>query len=206
VNHDTVDYVANTLPRNLKQNLGAALRESGNRQILPDRVSQVLRDSVVQLDDSISSNFLDIFPRDLRRLGRMSDEQVQNIFKRDTTGRSRSAAARCLGGTTLVLSLTDPNEKNVWVANLGDCHAVLGLRHHSGAWAGTLVNHLHAGHDHREAQRIRADHPREPDSLKNHRVLGFFGTYQSDWRHLAQNSLSLHVSCLFKPRPGLDIT
>ncbi|KAJ7925153.1 phosphatase 2C-like domain-containing protein [Mycena leptocephala] len=169
VNHDTVDYVAKTLPRNLKQNLGAALRESGNRQILPDRVSQVLRDSVVQLDDSISSNLLDIFPRDLRRLGRMSDEQVQNIFKRDTTGRSHRAAARCLGGTTLVLSLTDPNEKNVWVANLG----VLGLRHHSGTWAGTLVNHLHAGHDHREAQRIRADHPREPDSLKNHRVLGF---------------------------------
>jgi pyruvate dehydrogenase phosphatase len=103
VNHDTVDYVAKTLPRNLKQNLGAALRESGNRQILPDRVSQVLRDSVVQLDDSISSNLLDIFPRDLRRLGRMSDEQVQNIFKRDTTGRSHRAAARCLGGTTLVL-------------------------------------------------------------------------------------------------------
>lgn len=137
VNHHTVDYVSQTLPRTLKERLGAALRDSGNRQIPPDRISQILRDSVVQLDDSISSNFLDFFPRDLRRLGRMSDREVQNVFQRDTTGRSRSAAARCLGGTTLVLrykhilqssenlnkhhflSLTDPDEKNVWVANLG---------------------------------------------------------------------------------------
>lgn len=135
VNNHTVDYVAETLPKNLKQNLGAALRESGNRQISPDRVSQILRDSIVQLDDSITSNFLDIFPRDLRRLSRMSDGDVQNIFQRDRSGRSRRTAARCLGGTTLVLrynlwlshwsnehqfpSLTDPNEKNVWVANLG---------------------------------------------------------------------------------------
>ncbi|KAJ7124881.1 phosphatase 2C-like domain-containing protein [Mycena epipterygia] len=170
VNHHTVDYVSRTLPRTLKERLGAALRDSGNRQTLPpDRISQILRDSVVQLDDSISSNFLDFFPRDLRRLGRMSDREVQNVFQRDTTGRSRSAAARCLGGTTLVLSLTDPNEKNVWVANLG----VLGLRHRSGAWTGTLINHIHAGHDHREVQRIRAEHPKEPDSVTNGRVLGF---------------------------------
>ncbi|KAJ7901695.1 phosphatase 2C-like domain-containing protein [Mycena olivaceomarginata] len=169
VNHYTVDYVAETLPKHIKRNLAAALRESGNRQIPPTRVSQILRDSIVQLDESISSNFLDLFPRDLRRLSQISDEQVQNIFQRDSTGRSNRAAARCLGGTTLVLSLTDPHEKNVWVANLG----VLGLRHHSGAWTGTLVNHLHAGHDHREAQRIRAEHPREPDSVKHGRVLGF---------------------------------
>ncbi|KAJ7713944.1 phosphatase 2C-like domain-containing protein [Mycena maculata] len=173
VNHHTVDYVARTLPRNLKESLGAALRELGSRRIPPDRVSQIMRDSVVQLDGSISSNFLDIFPRDLRRLSRMTDREVKNTFQRDSTGRSRSAAARCLGGTTLVLSLTDPNEKNVWVANLGDCHAVLGLRHRSGAWTGTLMNHLHAGHDHREAQRVRAEHPREPDSVRNSRVLGF---------------------------------
>ncbi|KAJ6499436.1 phosphatase 2C-like domain-containing protein [Mycena sanguinolenta] len=169
VNHDTVDYVAENLPKTLKRNLGAALRESGNREIPPARVSQILRDSIVQLDDSISSNFLDIFPRDLRRLSRMSDGQVQNIFQRDSVGRSHRAVARCLGGTTLVLSLTDPNEKNVWVANLG----VLGLRHHSGAWTGTLVNHLHAGHDRREVQRIRAEHPREPDAIQHGRVLGF---------------------------------
>lgn len=136
VNHHTVDYVARVLPRNLKESLGAALRESGSRQIPPDRVSQILRDSVVQLDDSISSSFLDIFPRDLRRLSRLTDGDVQTTFQRDSTGRSRGVAARCLGGTTLVvrfvylqypinlndlhsLSLTDPNEKNVWVANLG---------------------------------------------------------------------------------------
>ncbi|KAF7376024.1 Protein phosphatase 2C C10F6.17c [Mycena sanguinolenta] len=39
VNHDTVDYVAENLPKNLKRNLGAALRESGNRQIPPARIS-----------------------------------------------------------------------------------------------------------------------------------------------------------------------
>ncbi|KAJ7497155.1 phosphatase 2C-like domain-containing protein [Mycena latifolia] len=169
VNHYTVDFVAQTLPKNLKHSLGAALRDSGSRQITPDRVSQILRDSVMKLDDEISSSFLDIFPRDLRRLGRMSDRDVQNIFQRDSTGRSRNAAARCLGGTTMVLSLTDPNEKNVWIANLG----VLGLRHRGGAWTGTLINHLHTGQDHKEVQRIRAEHPREPDCVKNGRVLSF---------------------------------
>ncbi|KAJ6475222.1 phosphatase 2C-like domain-containing protein [Mycena vitilis] len=174
VNHDTVDYVAETLPRKLKQNLSAALRELGNRQISPDHVSQILRDSIVQLDDFITSKFLDVFPRDLRRLGRMSDEEVQNIFRHDSTGRSRREAARCIGGTTLILSLTDPHEKNVWVANLGgNCSFFLGLRHHSGAWTGTLVNQLHAGHVNREAQRIKAEHPQERDSIKNGRVLGF---------------------------------
>ncbi|KAJ7502748.1 phosphatase 2C-like domain-containing protein [Mycena galericulata] len=169
VNHHTVDYVARVLPRNLKESLGAALQESGARQIPPGRVSQILRDSIVRLDDSISSNFLDIFPRDLRRLSRLTDRDVQNAFQRDSTGRNRSAAAQCLGGTTLVLSLTDPNDKNVWIANLG----VLGLRHRSGAWTGSLINQLHAGHDPREAQRIRAGHPREPDCVKNGRILGF---------------------------------
>ncbi|KAJ7733105.1 protein serine/threonine phosphatase 2C [Mycena olivaceomarginata] len=125
--------------------------------IFDGEYSQILRDSIVQLDESISSNFLDLFPRDLRRLSQISDEQVQNIFQRDSTGRSNRAAARCLGGTTLVLSLTDPHEKNVWVANLG----VLGLRHHSGAWTGTL----RSGYE--------PKHPREPDSVKHGRVLGF---------------------------------
>ncbi|KAJ7782994.1 phosphatase 2C-like domain-containing protein [Mycena metata] len=169
VNHYTVDYVAETLPRNLKNNLGTALRAAGNRQLSPQRISQILRDSIVQLDDSISSNFLDIFPRDLRRLSQMPDGAVQNMFERDTSGRFSRATARCLGGATVVLSLTDPNEKNLWVANLG----VLGVRHHSGAWNGTLVNHIHAGHDHQEAQRIQAEHPREPESIKHGRVLGF---------------------------------
>ncbi|KAJ7188400.1 phosphatase 2C-like domain-containing protein [Mycena filopes] len=175
VNHDTVDYVAENLPQNLKTNLGAALRAAGNRPLSPDRVSQILRDSIVQLDDSISSTFLDTLPRDLRLLSQMPDGAVQNMFERDTTGRLSTTVARCLGGATLVLSLTDPKEKSVWVANLGaiHLHLVLGLRHQSGTWSGTLVNHLHAGHDPREAQRIRAEHPREPDAVKHGRVLGF---------------------------------
>ncbi|KAJ7647470.1 phosphatase 2C-like domain-containing protein [Roridomyces roridus] len=173
VNHYTVDYVAQSLPKKIKESLSAALRESGSRQIPPSRVTQILRDTVVQLDNSISANLLDIFPRDLRRLGKLTDRDVQSAFQQDSTGRNRAAAARCLGGTTLVLSLTDPNERNVWVANLGDCHAVMGLRHRNGGWSGTLINQLHAGHNPREVQRIRAEHGREADCVTNGRVLGF---------------------------------
>ncbi|KAJ7209524.1 phosphatase 2C-like domain-containing protein [Mycena pura] len=176
VNHHTVDYVAETLPRKLKESLTAALQHSG--YILPERVGQIMRDSVVQLDDSILHNFFDIFPRDLKSLSRMTNKEVQNIFQRDSTGQSRRAAARCLGGTTLIFSLTDPDEKNVWVANLGgkaclSLHLVLGLRHSSEGWTGTLVNRLHAGQNPSEVQRLRAEHPREPECLRDGRVLGF---------------------------------
>ncbi|KAJ6557184.1 protein serine/threonine phosphatase 2C [Mycena sp. CBHHK59/15] len=173
VNHHTVDYVAQTLPGNLRGSLSEALRKSGSRPISYDHVSQVLRDSVVQLDDAICSNFLDLFPRDLRRLSRITHKEVQNIFRSDHSGWSRSAAAKCLGGTTLILSLTDPHEQNLWIANLGDCHAVFGVRHHNRGWASTLINHIHSGQNPREVRRITGEHPREPESIKNGRVLGF---------------------------------
>ncbi|KAJ7262310.1 phosphatase 2C-like domain-containing protein [Mycena haematopus] len=193
VNHDTVDYVAENPPKKSRRNLGAALRESGNRQIPPARVSQILRDSVVQLDDS------DIvqLPRYLPPRSQTSEPNVRRakcgvyfseIALAAATEQRLAASVEqllfsgsshffCLPEYTPSFSLTDPNEKNVWVANLGDkcsyLYVVLGLRHNSGAWTGTLVNRLHAGHDHREAQRIRAEHPREPDAVQHGRVLGF---------------------------------
>ncbi|KAK7057310.1 PPM-type phosphatase domain-containing protein [Favolaschia claudopus] len=158
VNHHTVDYVAETLPRQLKKYLSAALRELGNQQIHP-------------------AHFSNLFPEDPRRLSRMSDGQVQDIFSRDASGQSRRAAARCLGGTTLLISLTDPGEENVWIANLG----------------GTLVNQLHATYDQREAQRIRSEHPQERTVLEKRKILGFLEPTQSDWRHLVENTVIVYL-------------
>ncbi|KAJ7287708.1 phosphatase 2C-like domain-containing protein [Mycena rebaudengoi] len=160
VNHHTVDYVAQTLPANIRDSLGAALSQSGGRSIAPDRVCHILRESVVRLDDLISSSFLELFPRDPRHLSRMTDKEIQSIFYNDNTGRGSHCSCTIL---------TDPQEKNVWVANLG----VLGLHHHNGGWAGSLINQIHSGQNPREVGRIRTEHAREPHSVTNSRVLGF---------------------------------
>ncbi|KAJ7072481.1 phosphatase 2C-like domain-containing protein, partial [Mycena amicta] len=162
VNDYTVDYVAETLPKQLKESLTRALQRSSH--ILPERVSQIMRDSVVQLDNSISSKFFDIFPRDLTRLGRISPQDVQNILQQDVP---YITVARCLGGATVLFSLVDPMQRNLWLTNLG----VLGLRHSNGTWNGTLLNRLHTTQA--EAQRIRAEHPAEPHCIKHDRILGF---------------------------------
>ncbi|KAF7298193.1 PPM-type phosphatase domain-containing protein [Mycena chlorophos] len=162
VNDYTVDHVAAELPRQLKANLERALQHSS--RVSPQRVSQLMRDAVAQLENSISSKFFDIFPRDASHLDRLSPQHVEEILEEDAPF---AAVACCLGGATLVFSLVDPPQKNVWLANLG----VLGLRGNTSTWNGTLLNSIH--NTQTEAQRIMAEHPGEPHCIKHDRVLGF---------------------------------
>ena len=54
----------------------------------------------------------------------MSSAQIRHLFQDRASGpRNLTAVTRCLQGSTVILTLTDPSRHNLWVANLGDCQA-----------------------------------------------------------------------------------
>lgn len=170
LNHQAVDYVVRTLPLIIKQSLHSALAAQGT--IPSARISEILQASVIDIDNSIASQFLDLFPRDVDSLSRLKDSDIRPIFDKNTGGnRNYDIMARSLGGTTLILSLTD-SKRNMWVANLGDCRAVLGYRNQD-RWCGIQLNWIHDANNMDEVHRIRDEHPDEADPIRNNRVIGF---------------------------------
>jgi pyruvate dehydrogenase phosphatase len=117
LNHQAVDYVARTLPLDIKQSLQSALAAHGS--IPSAHISEILQSSVIAIDNSIASQFLDLFPRDVDNLSRLKDSDIQSILDQNNgEHRNYDTMARSLGGTTLILSLTD-SKGNMWITNLG---------------------------------------------------------------------------------------
>ncbi|KAF5386116.1 hypothetical protein D9615_002436 [Tricholomella constricta] len=170
LNRHTVDFVVQMLPSDIKQALHAAIPSSAF--ICPSQVSHILHSAVRKIDNTITSHFLDLFPRDSTALDQLNDSDIQLAFKRDGRyNHNYDVAVRSLGGTTLVLSLTD-SRGNLWVVNLGDCRAVLGLRQH-GIWSGKQITSVHDPHNPGELSRVSLEHPDEVDAIKDGRVIGF---------------------------------
>lgn len=85
-----------------------------------DKIPSILRDTVTQFDDALCSEFSNLFPKDLRAFGEMSDTEIQAVFENTPAGtENQKIADRSLGGKTLLLSLTDPSRRHLWVTNLG---------------------------------------------------------------------------------------
>jgi pyruvate dehydrogenase phosphatase len=109
----------------IKQALWHAVTGS-THDVPPPMVSKILGDAIINLDNSITSDFISLFPRDLRRLRNMTNSQIKQILCSGSSGEANSRrAARCVQGSTVLISLTDPRKRNLWVANLGDCQAGL---------------------------------------------------------------------------------
>ena len=125
VNSFTVDYVTQNLPRILRRNLGnalAALRnDAGLDAPYANVVPRVLREAVVYVDEQIYYDLIDALPLNWEIA---PPEVLVNHFASDT--HAFQCAARCLGGCTVALSLTDPARRTAWVAALGGkAHRVL---------------------------------------------------------------------------------
>lgn len=77
-------------------------------------------------------------------------------------------------GTTALVALIDPDHVNLWVANLGDCQAVLITPDDEGVkdWQIDFLTNAHNGDNDTELERIRAEHPGEDECILNRRVLG----------------------------------
>lgn len=171
----------------VRTSLQALLQSAPTTSPKPELVSEVLRNAVRRLDQSIRSDLLNFLPHD--HLTKMSDVQLnRHVSLHDSEWNTISA--RCTQGSTVLLALSDPLKKNVWILNLGDSIAgnvhplssdisflttitVLGSRPLSGQWSATIINSIHNCSNPSESMRIQQEHPSEQACVCDNRVLGY---------------------------------
>lgn len=165
--HETADYLVAELPSLL---IAGLLPTVANLEGVPD----VLTRAIYDVDEAIKRAFLDIFPEEVDEIATMSDVTVKaRVNDQSSGGLNYRKALRCLRGSTILLALVDPTKKHLWVLNLGDGVAVLGSRRDaSSQWSASILSDNHNGNNPVEADRIRQQHPDEPECIFDDRVLG----------------------------------
>jgi pyruvate dehydrogenase phosphatase len=107
---------------------------------------------------------------------RLDNEIIyDSVTKVDQSKSKRLAAellAPALSGSCALLSFYDSNSKLLRVACTGDSRAVLGRKGPNGKWTAIPLSVDQTGANEEEAQRMRGEHPGEPNVVMNGRVLG----------------------------------
>ncbi|KAL1681925.1 protein serine/threonine phosphatase 2C [Schizophyllum commune] len=167
-------YIANHLPSRLHRALSATHKHD------PVSISQTIRTIVTQLDKSIISFIQELFPSQAY-ITRLSDDEIHKIIREDARhGSGSDRLMRGIQGSTLLLSLVDPEGKNLWVASLGDCQAVLLSRMANGTWESAILSSYHNASNPTEIARLRKEHPgEERDVVSSSRVLGMIAVTRS---------------------------
>jgi len=140
--------------RELNSTYKSALEKSSVKFPTPESIDQAIKNGFLRLDHEIVH------------------ESVNKVFK----GQSKRAAAEllapALSGSCALLSFYDSQSKLLRVACTGDSRAVLGRRGPSGKWIATPLSEDQTGRTVSEAERMRKEHPGEPNVVLNGRVLG----------------------------------
>ncbi|KAF7321548.1 Serine/threonine protein phosphatase 2C [Mycena kentingensis (nom. inval.)] len=196
--HDTVDHAKNVMPSAIHDALIAALANANGVSVEPKVVSDLIRDTIESVDKKIGDEFTALFPGGPDSIAAMSDEQITAIINDDTDNNAKTL--RCMRGTTVLVSLISPN-LDVWVASLGDCQAVLGVKQASGEWTTSVLSSNHNGTDASEAERIRKEHPDEEECLLHNRVLGALAVTRAlgDFEFKLPPIYTMRVYMLCKP-------
>jgi hypothetical protein len=129
VGSELVDLAANEIPERLKKNLEAAFTrgpdyygEAWQPQV--QEISKILFNTLSNFDDDIRSDLMDLLPNGQESLTELSNEEIkQMINDHSRGGKNYGTVMRSICGTTALIGLIDPNRKNLWIANLGDCQA-----------------------------------------------------------------------------------
>jgi len=120
---ETVKHIAANLPGQLQSAL-VDLLAGLEWKIDPGSISNLLSEAIVSYDDSLTKDLYNVFPGGLEELGKLSDDEVKAVIHDSATnGPNHTKVARCMQGSTVLVSLIDPNRDNIWVASLGDCQA-----------------------------------------------------------------------------------
>ncbi|KAF8813609.1 protein serine/threonine phosphatase 2C [Phlegmacium glaucopus] len=165
--HETADYVAAVLPNIIRN----ALAEVIVHDHTPDAstISNILTTTIASFDEDIGRALLTLFP-DPEALAKLSDEEIREII--NDGGSNSTTILRCIRGTTVLISLVNPSRTSLWIASLGDCAAVLGTKEPSGEWSSKVLSFSHNGENPAEANKVREQHPGEPQCMYDNRVLG----------------------------------
>jgi pyruvate dehydrogenase phosphatase len=99
-------------------------------------------------------------------------ESVKKVRKAQSKVAAAELLAPALSGSCALLSFYDSRSKLLRVACTGDSRAVLGRRGANGMWTATPLSEDQTGGTTSEAERLRKEHPGEPNVVRNGRVLG----------------------------------
>ncbi|TFK44607.1 protein serine threonine phosphatase 2C [Crucibulum laeve] len=198
--HDTADHVARTLPGIVKHKLAALLAHHNHTQ---SDIGLVLSESISEFDNNITNDLLQLFP-DINYINKLSDTQIRDIINDE--GTNAAIVKRCMRGSTVLVSLTDPQKYNLWVASLGDCQAILGVKSADGHWKSSVLSSYHNGENKEEVQRIQKEHPGESQSVLNDRVLGAIAVTRAVGDHLFKLPSVYTHRVFMNSRPGFSFS
>ncbi|KAI0686351.1 protein serine/threonine phosphatase 2C [Cytidiella melzeri] len=168
--HETVDHANRSLIPALEAAISTAQSSVPEDQPLDAaRVIEVLKAAVVAFDEDLTRGLLDLFPEGPEALSRLSDEEIRTIAVMD--GQPHPAIPPCVAGSTVLVALVDP-ARHLYVVSLGDSIGVLGLKNPGGSWDASLLSAFHNGLDKDEVERLKSEHPDEPECVLKGRVLG----------------------------------
>ncbi|KAJ6606203.1 phosphatase 2C-like domain-containing protein [Mycena vulgaris] len=176
---ETVEHVAHHLPIIVEQFLQEFIpKNDPAHPLTPAFISGLFSRSIVAFDDAIAGDILKLFGGS-ERLAGYSDREIREIINdQDKGGDNYKKARLCMYGTTALVALTDPQHENLWVANLGDCQAVLVSPKATEEWDIEFITSEHNGDNDAEIERVRREHPGEPECVVNRRVLGALAPFR----------------------------
>lgn len=145
-----ISYVA----RELNSTYKAALSDPKLHLPTPESIDRAIKKGFVLLDNEIVH------------------ESVKTVTKAQSKSLAAEVLAPAFSGSCALLSFYDSHSKLLRVACTGDSRAVLGRRGPSGKWTATPLSIDQTGATKEEADRLRKEHPGEPDVVSAGRILG----------------------------------
>lgn len=138
----------------------------------PAFISDCFSRSILAFDKAIADDVLDLFGG-VEGLSNYTDREIREILNDQHNGGNNYRKARLnMYGTTALVALVDPDHRNLWIANLGDCQAILVSPTDSGEWDIQALTKPHNGDNAAEVDRVRREHANEPECVIDRRVLG----------------------------------
>ncbi|KIJ28353.1 hypothetical protein M422DRAFT_61926 [Sphaerobolus stellatus SS14] len=201
--HDTVDYTVEELPRRIKFKL-EELIQSVEGQLSPQDISSALQAAISELDVHILDEFASLFPGGIESISQLSAEEIDNII--NDGGERLTKVHRCMRGTTALVAVIDPAGENLWIANLGDCEAVLGESINNNRWQASRITSPHNGDNAEEVQRVREQHLGEEECILNKRVLGAIAVTRAIGDFAFKVPISITRRVFLEARPGFTLS
>ncbi|KAG7086404.1 hypothetical protein E1B28_002359 [Marasmius oreades] len=175
----TVEHVSHHLPIIIQEFLQNAFENEPSRLSDPTFISDSFSRSITAFDDAIAGDVLNLFGG-IEGLSKYSDAQIRQIINDRHKGGANYTKARLnMYGTTALVALVDPDYKNLWIANLGDCKAILVSPKEDDKWEVNVLTRDHNGDNDAEVERVRQEHPDEPDCVIDRRVLGALAPFRA---------------------------
>ena len=119
-----MEHVAHHLPIIVRDFLRDANEATHTGNYTPESISDLFTKAITAFDDAIAHDVLDLFGGSVDNLNKYTDNKIRQTINDQHEGGTNWRKARlCMYGTTALVALVDPDHRDLWVANLGDCQA-----------------------------------------------------------------------------------